>query len=773
MTETEEQFRHLMDKGHSAAWDQLWDQAAGFYRQALELMPESPQALNSLALALFELQDYKQSLSFYLKAARVAPQDALPFEKLSQLFERLGNNEQAVQAALQAAELYLKNREVNKAMDNWQRVAQLNPDNMRAHSMLALINERLGQKPEAVAEHLALASLYQRQNDPVKAFEAISHALQILPANLEARQAMAMLKESRPLPRPVRAGGAQGLQQKSQAPQLAAPEISLEEKDKNPIEEARQKAMSMLAGMLFEGTEEEQSEQGSRRGLNAMLTGVAGLVTKQADRTLILLHLGQAVDMQIQGQKQQAAEELERAVEAGLKHSAVFYDLGLLRAEGNNLESAVRYLQYAVNDPQFTLGARLLLGQIYQKLGRTKDAAVEFFEALRLADSSLVSPEQAEDLQQLYDPLIEAQTQLADAQSLAHICANIAELLIRPQWRQQLKMAREQMPAPADGGPLVPLAEILTQARSSQVIETITNIYQLARSGYYQSAMEEAFYALQYAPTYLPLHDYMGEMLIKMGRIQGAIAKFNVVAHMYSMRGESRRAIDLYRRIVTLAPMDLKVRKQLIEQLVATGELDEALKQSMDFAEAYYDLADLEMVRKTYAEALQLAQQPKVDRSWRVKILHRMADIDLQSLDWRQAVRGFEQIRSLQPDDEQARSKLVELNFRLGQSVQALAELDNYIAYLLPNGQREQAVAFLENLSHEHPDQPGVRWRLAEFYKQVGRIQDAVTQLDSAGEVLLQSGDRAGAARVVEAILALGPPNASDYQRLLNQLLGK
>jgi tetratricopeptide (TPR) repeat protein len=150
-----------------------------------------------------------------------------------------------------------------------------------------------------------------------------------------------------------------------------------------------------------------------------------------------------------------------------------------------------------------------------------------------------------------------------------------------------------------------------------------------------------------------------------------------------------------------------------------------------------------------------------------------MADIDLQSLDWRQAVRSFEQIRSLQPDDEQARSKLVELNFRLGQTVQALAELDNYIAYLLQNGQRDQAVAFLENLSHEHPDQPGVRWRLAEFYKQTGRLPEAIAQLDSAGEVLLQSGDRAGAARVVEAILALSPPNASEYQRLLNQLLGK
>jgi outer membrane protein assembly factor BamD (BamD/ComL family) len=73
---------------------------------------------------------------------------------------------------------------------------------------------------------------------------------------------------------------------------------------------------------------------------------------------------------------------------------------------------------------------------------------------------------------------------------------------------------------------------------------------------------------------------------------------------------------------------------------------------------------------------LRLAQQPGTNRQIKVEILRQMADIDLQSLDWRQAVRVFEQIRTLQPDDEEARESLIDLNFRLGQTNQAVTEID-------------------------------------------------------------------------------------------------
>ena len=60
MTGRNEAFQQAMNKGHSAAWDQDWERAADFYRQALEEDPDNPQAFINLGLALFELQEYEE-----------------------------------------------------------------------------------------------------------------------------------------------------------------------------------------------------------------------------------------------------------------------------------------------------------------------------------------------------------------------------------------------------------------------------------------------------------------------------------------------------------------------------------------------------------------------------------------------------------------------------------------------------------------------------------------------------------------------------------------
>ena len=63
MAGREDIFQKSMNMGHSAAWDQQWERAAGFYRQALEEFPEHTGALTSLGLALFELEEYQNFIT--------------------------------------------------------------------------------------------------------------------------------------------------------------------------------------------------------------------------------------------------------------------------------------------------------------------------------------------------------------------------------------------------------------------------------------------------------------------------------------------------------------------------------------------------------------------------------------------------------------------------------------------------------------------------------------------------------------------------------------
>ncbi len=767
MSGSEEIFQKAMDQGHSAAWDESWEQAAGFYRQALEEFIDHPAALTSLGLALFQLADFDEALRCYIKAARLTPEDPVPVEKIAQLYERIGIPERARAAGLQAAELFMKNREVTKAIESWSHVAELYPENLVAHSRLAQVNERLNKPDEAVSEYLTLAALYQRANDMEKAQSAVQHALEILPSSGLAANALALLRQHKALPMQGKSSPV-ATPTRSRTPQLTPPKTGHLIQQLDPVDEARQLALFTLASLLFETPDEESASPADFQSI----VHAGGSHTPNIDATRIMLHLGQVVELQTRGDFKQAVIELEHAIEAGLEHPAAYYDLGYLSLRVEDHEKAARSLQIAVQSSEYTLGSRLLLGQIYQKINQYRQSAVEYLHALSHADAASVPEQYSEMLMNLYEPLIEAQNLETDVSVQRQVSDNITGLLMQPGWREHIRQAREQLPTQSDGGPPVPLAEILTQSRSSQIVESLSTIYQLDRAGYLRSAMEEAFYALEYAPTYLPLHVMMGELLLKQGQMNEAIAKFLAVAQSFSSRGEAQRAISLYRRVLDQAPLALEPRERLVALLTSSGQVEEAINEYIEFAEVYYSLADLEKARKTYITAMGLARKSGVDPFWQVRILHRVADIDQQSLNYKEAIRVYEQIRNLKPDDEKARQQLIQLQIRIAHEASGLAELDNYLGYLGTIKESAKALAFLEGLLKEDPLRIGLLRRVVERYYKAGRVEDALALLDSAGDQLIQAGNVADAIQVIEMILALEPPKAKQYEQLLAQLRG-
>lgn len=757
-----------MNQGHSHAWDQEWQHAVSSYRKALDEFPDHPKALNSLGLALLQLQQYDEALQTYEHVTQFSPTDPVPFERIAQLSERLGKLKETAEAAMKAAELHLNNRDAEKAIENWAHVTMLYPEHIMAHSRLALTHEKLGHTKQSVTAYLAVASLLQRGGNMDKATELVNKAVQIAPGSAKAKQAQTLLRSGQLLPKPVRPKGGTGPLAMAQVKQFNPPSTPAAS-SMDPIAEARQKALTKLAEILLDYTDESDGAQ-TRRGLSAIVKGTGQLFRQQGEQTKIVLHLGQAIDAHTKNQETLAADELEHALEAGFKHPALYFNLGLLRSKTERSESALRYLGHAVKHVDFALGTRLLMGELMAKMGRTGDAALEYLEALKQADSLIVPAEYADAIRQLYEPIIEAQATNTDEANQLLLCKNIQELLVRADWRKHLVKTREQLPKSQEGETPLPIAEIIIQAQSSQVLDSMNTVNQLASQGKLRSAMDEAFHALQHAPTYLPLHTLIGDLLVREEHTEEAIAKYTVVATSYGVRGESGQATKMLRRVIELAPMDMNARTRIIDQLIARGEVDEAINEYLELADIYYRLTDLDMARKTYTNALRVVQQPNADRSWNVHILQRMADIDMQRLDWKQAMRVFEQIRTLRPDDEVVRRNLIDLNLRLAQQSQAIAELENYLTYLDTHGKSSQVIPFLEDLVKENEDKIILRRALAEQYQQAGQTEDAIAQLDTIGEILIEEGKKNEAAAVIQKILLMNPPNADDYRKLLGQL---
>jgi Flp pilus assembly protein TadD len=262
----------------------------------------------------------------------------------------------------------------------------------------------------------------------------------------------------------------------------------------------------------------------------------------------------------------------------------------------------------------------------------------------------------------------------------------------------------------------------------------------------------------------------MADVLIAKGQIEAAVAKYVVTAETYQSRSETRRAIAVYRRALEIAPMQVQVRQALIGLLLGERLIDQALEQYLRLADAHYQLAQVEPALARLDEALAYASQGDPVHHWQSKVLHRMGDIHVQRLDWRQAIRAYRRIKNMDAQDARARSVLVELYFKSGQRQLAFRELDELIELHKAQGQSEQLVETLQDALRSRPDELDLHMRLARVYHDLGQTREAISELDAIGELQLGMGMTQAAQRTIQAIIRLGPENIDGYRQLLAQL---
>ncbi|MEA2007641.1 MAG: tetratricopeptide repeat protein [Chloroflexota bacterium] len=768
MTGEKERFQKALDKGHSAAWDQDWGRAATYYRQALDELPNDMKALTSLGLALFEMHEYEEALEYYSKAAKLFPEDPVSFEKLSTLYEILGNKDLASNTASQAAELYLNRKDVQKAIESWGRAVAAKPENLRPHTRLAIVYERLGKKSKAAIEYLNIVSLLQEKGQTEHAEQAIRRAAKLDPRSEKVKRALQMWQQGIMLPKPAQPhSGTTPLEMDQKL--LESHSEEEKEPEASPVEQARQLALSILASVVFEDAGESNAQR-EDRSLATIMDGGGSVFSGKGDRTRLLLHVSQVIQLQNQRNFQQAAEELRGAIKAGLKHPAAYYNLGYLYLETSNLKGAIDNLSKAVTNANFALGARLLLGQAFREQEKWTKASKEYLEALKLVDLSVSPKSQIELLHQIYDPFIDAQDKEKDTEKQIQICDNIEGILLRPNWKVQLEDITEQFGK--DGESRTPLIDVLVETSSNKVVDILTNIQRLARKGLFGAAMEEAFYALKFAPTYLPLHISIGDLLLKKEQPKAAITKFLMVAEAYRVRGKTERAIATLNRVVELKPMDIDIRQNLINLLEDYGRIDDTIEEYLNLAEVHYSLAELSNARDVYAQALDIVQKHQKEADWQVRILHRLADIDTQRLDWASSINIFERICILHPKDKKANMSLVDLHYRMGEDTKAESALTRYLKHMKSEEEHAQVAKFVSRLREEMPQKTALRWLLAQAYENLGKTEEAIAELDTLGELLLDEGNNTQAISVISKIIKLNPPNIEEYQQLLKQLRG-
>ena len=758
-----------LNQGHAALWEHDWAEAVKAYKDALTVSPDHPVGLASLGLALFHQNEFDASLDIFKQLMTRFPEDPMPRERLARIYEREGKLHEAVRCFLQAAELHLKARDVERSLADYHIAIRLDPRNQDARARIAMILTKLGRKTEAVDEFIDLAAVMQREKEIPKARQILEYCAQLSPGSPKLIAAFTALDQSQLIPIIESQDDINAALQMAKVHELEnAWQSPATQTGNDPLTEARILALEELAETLFDemaiSTAAGSTFQKDQR--NAL-----GRKNQKeaADPKMMQLHVRSVIDLLSAGEEGKAAVALEKAIQSGLNLAGADYLFGLLHKE-DDPQNAIKHLQHSLTHSDFALASNLLLGKITGSLGQLKEAASYNLHALMLADSQTVEPEHAEEIIQLYDPIFESQSLIQNEKDLRNLCSAINSQLTRSDWRTYLKAARLQLPPQPPEAPPVPLAEMLLDTSSNQIVESLAEIRRFAQKGKYRTAMEEAYRALTFAPTYLPLHIQMAEILINERRVSEAIEKFLLVARLYTIRGNNAEALNLLSRVTRLAPMDIKVRKKLIELLRNEGRLEDMVQQYIDLANVHYMLADLDEARKTYNTALTLSRQTRSTRDLSITILQRLADIELQSLNWKEAINIFEQLRGQLPLDPGPRSMLVDLYFRLGLIPAGLNEADAYLKILESEDQLPQAEKFLDDLLEDRPDSPDLQKLMTAYYLAHGKTSTAIAKLDALAENLLVGKNISASIAVVNQIIALNPPNRQEYEQLYKEL---
>ncbi len=737
-------FDAAMKRGHTYAWDRQWMKAIEQYRLATAEFPDDATARNSLAFAYFKGKRLREALREYRKVSELRPADPSPVRKMAAVLEELGRVGDAAQTWMTLAPLCIQQKTLTGAMEAWREVIRLQPANREAHQRLAEAYAFRSNTAQAVEEYLALARLYHEDGERAQAMEYCQRALSLSGGSSEAHALLERLSVDRETG-------------------LAEPSLMLPSEELGPVDMAIQQALTSLAeAVLEEGAFADASEiaVGEEDGREPP-------AIRQREIGTIL---GRAIDSHSRGMVEEALRCYEEALQAGVGRVEVVFNQGLLYKQTSRFSEAIDLLERSARIPEYRLASHLALGECHWARGEGGQAVDHFLEVLKILDLDIMSQDRADDITQLYQELADSYELKGSGRKSEMLVKSLTELFSDSDWRHKVIEVRWKLDSLAEGGITPILAELLELPGGEEVLDIMTTSREYLKNDLPYIALEECYRAVEVASTYLPLHLRLGEIFAYQGKVEEAVSKYAAVADAYLMRRSPRKAIEVYRLALRVAPMNISIRERLIGLLIEHDEIDLALEEYLALGEAYYRLARVDEALVKYEEALLLVPRTTVATDWEVKILHRVADLHMQRIRWKRAVAIYEKIRELSPSDEEARLRLIDLRYRLGQEDIALTELDSLIVHYGKEQESRKIIETLRELVDSRPRDIPLRSRLSRVYVDAGMKEEAIAELDTLGELQIEAGLKRDTIETLRTIVSLKPKDKAGYTQLLRQL---
>jgi tetratricopeptide (TPR) repeat protein len=313
---------------------------------------------------------------------------------------------------------------------------------------------------------------------------------------------------------------------------------------------------------------------------------------------------------------------------------------------------------------------------------------------------------------------------------------------------------------------------LLPEPQRAQVAAAVRDIANYVAHGLLTAAIEECLRVIELAPQYLDVHLMLGEIYVRQGKIEQAIAKYAILVDTYLVNGRVDEAISTYRRILQLEPNNLTYRVKLVELLSRQGRTEEVLQERMAAADSYLRLGYADRAIQEYEQAL-LANPGNMQ----VRLSYAQALMKAGKAP--QAVAEYQRVLQVDPNNLNALGRFqIALASGIGATGPIAGTGAGRAASLevlgrLIRGLRAEGLRSYEDVAHEYlqaleasPASADLRYALGQIHLIAGRNQEALTAFQQtasvpgmevlarfgAGQALLAMGDPSSAAQAVREL---------------------
>lgn len=319
----------------------------------------------------------------------------------------------------------------------------------------------------------------------------------------------------------------------------------------------------------------------------------------------------------------------------------------------------------------------------------------------------------------------------------------------------------------------------LPEPQRAQVAQAVRDIENYVAHGLLTAAIEECLRVMEIAPQYLDVHLMLGEIYVRQGKLEQAVAKYAILVDSYLVSGRIDDAISTYRRILQLEPNNLIYRVKLIELLNRQGRSDEVLTERMAAADSYLRMGHADRAIQEYEQALYANPN-----SMQVRLSYAQALMKAGRA--QMAVQEYQHVLQMDPTNMTALanwqialtngvgvSPSMSMPGETGNRTAALEVLSRLLRALRSEGMRSYDTVAREYLQALDiaPANADLRYALGQVHLLAGRQQEAVTCFKQAtgtpgmdvlaryalAQALMLAGDPAGAeaaARELEQALS-------------------